>query len=141
MNDYRITDSSGEKDALRAVTTFYKTRINPTPSDTYTEELGSFVKDMDADVIIKAMEYAIDQHKTTWPYVRALLKAYKAQGIRTLADLQRANNERQRRQEDNSAERVKKAIDQILAISSQLHLTIREFEDAVEGVRRYAHIG
>lgn len=63
------------------------------------ETLGprSYVAEaMDADVIIWAMQYAIDEHKSSWSYIRATLKAYKDQGIRTLADLQRANDAHKR---------------------------------------------
>ena len=88
---------------LGKVMTFYLNRVNGAPSHTSIEELGSFVGDIDADVIIKAMEYALDEHKGTWSYIKATLMAYKKRGIRTLADLQRANDEHQRakqRQED-----------------------------------------
>lgn len=90
-------DMDGQVDPnLGKVMTFYMNRINPTPSRTSIEELGSFAEDIDADVIIKALEYALDEHKTSWSYIRATLRAYKNRGIRTLADLQRANDEFER---------------------------------------------
>ena len=90
-------DRAGQVDPeLGKVMTFYMNRINPTPSRTSIEELASFVGDIDADVIVKAMEYALDEHKTGWSYIRATLRAYKNRGIRTLADLQRANDEYER---------------------------------------------
>ncbi len=90
-------DMAGQVDpGLGKVMTFFMNRINPAPSHTSIEELGSFAEDMDADVIIKAMEYALDEHKTGWSYIRATLRAYKNRGIRTLTDLQRANDEFER---------------------------------------------
>lgn len=88
---------------LGKVMDFYLNRINATPSATSIEELGTFVGDIEPDVVIKAMEYALDEHKTAWSYIRGILRGYKANGIRTLADLQRANDEFERskqRQED-----------------------------------------
>lgn len=93
----------GVDPGLGKVMDFYLNRINATPSATSIEELGTFVGDIEPDVVIKAMEYALDEHKTSWSYIKATLQAYKRRGIRTLADLQRANDEHQRakqRQED-----------------------------------------
>ena len=40
----------------------------------------------------------------------------------------------------SSQQRVVRASDQILELSSQMHLTWYEFEEAVELVKRYGHI-
>lgn len=132
-----------QQGAAEKVVAFYVDQVNATPSTTTVEELRSFAEDMEPGAIIKAMEYAIGEHKATWSYIKATLMAYKKRGIRTLADLQRANDEHQQarqRQVDGSAERVEKATGQILAISSQLHLSVHEFELAVENVKRNVHI-
>lgn len=92
--------------AFGKVMTFYMNRIQPTPSQTSITELHDFSREIEPDVVIRAMEYAIDEHKATWSYIRATLQAYKNRGIRTMADLQRANDERDRakqRREDTHA--------------------------------------
>lgn len=93
--------TSGKDDPLAdpelgRVMSFYMNRVNATPSQTSIEELGAFAEVMDADVIIKAMEYALDEHKAIWSYIRGTLRAYQQRGIRTMADLQRANDEFER---------------------------------------------
>lgn len=92
---------------LGRVMSFYMNRINPTPSQRSIEELGAYAEAMDADVIIQAMTYAMDEHKATWSYIRATLRAYQQRGIRTMADLQRANDEfeksKQRREDTHNA--------------------------------------
>lgn len=91
---------------LGRVMSFYMNRVNATPSQTSIEELGAFSEVMDADVIIKAMEYALDEHKAIWSYIRGTLRAYQNRGIRTIADLQRANDEfekAKKRREDTHA--------------------------------------
>lgn len=99
----RPDKATGVDPGLGKVMDFYLNRINATPSATSIEELGAFVEDIQPEVIIKAMEYALDEHKTAWSYIRGTLRAYRSRGIRTLADLQRANDEHERskqRQED-----------------------------------------
>lgn len=72
---------------------FYLDKVNPTPSTTSLAELTGFVKDMGADVCIRAMEYAIDEHKISWSYIRGTLRAYKQRGIRNMDDLKKAEAE------------------------------------------------
>ena len=88
--------AQGADPGLTKVIAFFLSRINATPSMTSIEELGDFAKDMEADVIIAAMNYALDEHKTTWSYIRGTLRGYRQRGIRTMGDLQRANDEFER---------------------------------------------
>ena len=96
--------AQGADPGLAKVMQFFLNRINATPSMTSIEELGDFAKDMEPDVIIAAMNYALDEHKTTWSYIRGTLRGYRQRNIRTVADLQRANDEferaKQRKAED-----------------------------------------
>ena len=94
----------GADPGLAKVMSFFLNRINATPSQIAIEELGEFAKVMEPDVIIAAMNYALDEHKTTWSYIRGTLRGYQGRGIRTMGDLQRANDEyeraKQRKAED-----------------------------------------
>lgn len=99
-----LAAAQGTDPGLAKVMQFFLNRINATPSVTSIEELAEFAKDMEPDVIIAAMNYALDEHKTTWSYIRGTLRGYRGRGIRTMADLQRANDEferaKQRKAED-----------------------------------------
>lgn len=91
---------------LAKVMTFYMDKINPTPSMTCIEELREFTKDMEADVIIAGISYAIDEKKGTWSYIRGTLRGYRGRGIHTMADLRRSEEEFERakqRKEDTRA--------------------------------------
>lgn len=92
---------------LAKVMSFYMNRINPTPSMTCAEELTEFAKDMEPDVVISALNYAIDEHKTGWSYIRAMLRGYRQRGIHTMDDLRRNNEEferaKQRREDTQNA--------------------------------------
>ena len=92
-----------EDKELGKAMSFYMDRVTPMPSGSSLEELKTYVASMGADVCIAAMEYAIDEHKPFWSYIRATLQAYMKQGIRNMSDLQ-AERQRyeaaKRRQED-----------------------------------------
>lgn len=105
-----VTNPGLEKDAdpgLAKVMQFYMNRINATPSMTCIEELGQYAKEMEPDVVISALNYAIDEHKTGWSYIRAMLRGYTQRGIRTMDDLRRNNEEferaKQRREDTHNA--------------------------------------
>lgn len=97
----------GADPGLAKVMTFYMNRVNPTPSMTCVEELAEYAKDMEPDVVISALNYAIDEHKTGWSYIRAMLRGYRQRGIRTMDDLRRNNEEferaKQRREDTQNA--------------------------------------
>lgn len=74
----------------------YMNMINPTPSQSCLEELRAFAEEMGADVVIEAFNVALDEKKTAWSYIRAILRNYHATGVRCLADVQRIREERER---------------------------------------------
>ena len=72
----------------------YLDRINPEASRTALEAILSFEKELSADVCIRAFDIAIDEKKTTWSYIHAILRDWKAKGIRCVADLEGAETKR-----------------------------------------------
>lgn len=78
---------------LAKATNFYLDKINPTPSPTSLGELEGFVKQMGADVCICAMEYALDEKKAKWSYIRRVLIGYNRDGVRNMDDLRRVQAE------------------------------------------------
>ena len=72
---------------IAKVMTAYMDRINPTPSQICVDELIGFSRELGAEVCIHAMSVALDEKKTQWPYIRAILRDYRADGARCLADL------------------------------------------------------
>ncbi len=95
---------------LGKVISFYMDKVNPTPSSTSVEELKRFTQDMEADVIIAGINYAIDEKKAVWSYIRGTLRGYRDRGIHTMADLRRSQEEFERakqRKEDTRARNQK----------------------------------
>jgi DnaD/phage-associated family protein len=80
---------------------YYMDRINPAPSSTSIAELGVFYEEMGADVCIAAMNYAIDERKTSWSYIRGTLRAYQRRGIKNMDDLRRTQEDFERQKQQN----------------------------------------
>lgn len=80
--------------AISKVMTAYMDRINPTPSQICVDELAGFASELGAEVCIHAMSVALDEKKTQWSYIRAILRGYRDDGVRCLADIQAREEKR-----------------------------------------------
>ena len=96
--DNNATAADGER-ALRdpsvaKVMSAYMDRINPTPSQICVDELSGFARELGAEVCIHAMSVALDEKNTKWSYIRAILRGYRDDGVRCLADIQTREEKR-----------------------------------------------
>lgn len=89
----------------------YQERINPMPSPEVVTALQGYLKAMNPEVVIKAFDIALDERKPTWSYINGILRAWKAKGIKTLLDLQQAQNEFERRKVDSKPAKAKTNIE------------------------------
>lgn len=80
--------------AISKVMTAYMDRINPTPSQICVDELAGFARELGAEVCIHAMSVALDEKKTQWSYIRGILRGYRDDGVRCLADIQAREEKR-----------------------------------------------
>lgn len=96
-NEYEIEgeDECPPKSPFAVVLASYANRVNPVPSETCRAELETFVRELGAEVCLRAIDVAIDERKTNWSYIRGILRAKKEQGVRSLADWDRADEQRQ----------------------------------------------
>lgn len=83
-------------DPVAVVLSDYLNRINPTASPSSLEELRSYAEDMGKDVCIRAFDIALDNKKTTWPYIRAILRDKLQRGVKCLADWDALEAEREK---------------------------------------------
>lgn len=88
-NEYECTPISPAAVVLSA----YANKINPMPSQTCVAELERFVSEMGQDVCLRAIDVAVDERKTSWSYIRGILKAKQELGVKCLADWERADAE------------------------------------------------
>lgn len=84
---------------LGAVMTLFMDRINPTPSQTSLDELKGYVETLSAEVCLKAITKAIDGgvEKQNWNYIHGILRNLTKQRVRSVADWDRLEAERERR--------------------------------------------
>lgn len=67
------------------VMSFLMDKVNPDPSDRIVDSVKYFLeKGLEADVIIHAMSIAIDEKKTSWSYIKAILQRYVRDGLTTM---------------------------------------------------------
>ncbi len=90
--------------AVAAVLREYSDRVNPTPSRLCIDELAEFAQTLGAEACIHAMQVALDEKKTQWSYIRAILRGYQSDGVRCLADIQ-AREERRRQTKKEPVDR------------------------------------
>ena len=64
---------------------FFLDRLNPSPSSTVIRELMAFREKLGEEVTLHALHIAVDERKTAWSYIRAILRRYEAEGLTDLA--------------------------------------------------------
>lgn len=74
-------DARAESRAL----TFFLDRLNPAPSATVIQELMAFREKLGEEVTLHALHIAVDERKSSWSYIRAILRRYEAEGLTDLA--------------------------------------------------------
>ena len=79
-----------------AVISAYMDKINPQPSETCIGELKGFCQRMGSEVCLRAISIAMDERKTSWSYIRAILRDKQSQGVKCLADWDRLEERRQK---------------------------------------------
>lgn len=86
-----------EEENLGKVMSFVMDRLNPTPSPLMVADVKHYLETLDPDVIIHAVSIAIDEKKTSWSYIKAILQRYARDGKTTMIDVH--DDEAQRQQE------------------------------------------
>ena len=82
---------------LSTVMSAYMDKINPQPSETCIGELKGFTEHMGAEVCLRAINIAMDERKTYWSYIRAILRDKQSRGVKCLADWDRLEEGRKHR--------------------------------------------
>lgn len=79
-------DGDAKKAALAAVMDCYLGKVNPMASPASLDELKSYVAQMGPDCCLRAINIALDEKKTTWSYIKAILQNKLSHGVRCIAD-------------------------------------------------------
>ena len=105
-NEIENEDECPPKSPFAIVLASYANRVNPMPTETCRAELETFVRELGQDVCLRAIDVAIDEGKTGWSYIRGILRAKKEQGVRSLADWDRVDQQRQKGKKGNTLPEV-----------------------------------
>ena len=95
-DELNITTTAREA-ALGAVLSHYQDCITPTPPSTVAQLLIAYTDELGADVVIHAIDEAVNQRKLTWGYIQAILQRYSREGLNTLAKVEADEAERRKR--------------------------------------------
>ena len=87
-------ESALRNPSVAKVMSAYMDRITPAPSQICLDELSGFARELGAEVCIHAMQVSLDEKKTQWSYIRAILRGYREDGVRCLADIQAREEKR-----------------------------------------------
>ena len=86
----------GAQNPVTIVLSDYLNRINPTASPLCLDELRSYAEDLGEAVCKRAFDIALDNKKTTWPYIKAILRDKLQSGVKCLADWDALEEERKK---------------------------------------------
>lgn len=121
LGEERLGGAGGTQEAathaanpvIAAVVSDYLNRINPAASPTSLQELADYAEELGEAVCKRAFDIALDEKKSTWSYIRAILRDKAARGIKCLADWDEKCGSRGpvRQQEKNGTDRLREMID------------------------------
>lgn len=83
-------------ESVKEVMAFFLDRVNASPSAGATAELRGFTERLGAPVVLHALGVALDERKTAWSYIRAILRRYESEGLKSVEAVQRSERERDR---------------------------------------------
>ena len=86
--DIAASAANAREAVLSSVLSHYQDCITPTPPSTVAQLLIAYTDELGADVVIHAIDEAVNQRKLTWSYIQAILQRYSREGLNTLAKVE-----------------------------------------------------
>lgn len=77
----------------------FMNRVNPSTPYPMLQELAQYEKTLGTDVCKRAFDIALGEKKTTWSYVRGILRNCQSRGIRCLADWDALDAQREKKKQ------------------------------------------
>lgn len=89
--------STARATAKSAAVDLFLRKVNPNASGECLRELLDFEARLGSEVCEYALNYAIDEQKTSWSYIRAILSSFVKDGVLSMDDVRRREQMRQQR--------------------------------------------
>ena len=86
--DIAASAANAREAVLSAVLSHYQDCITPMPPSTVSQLLIAYTDELGPDVVIHAIDEAVNQRKLTWSYIQAILQRYSREGLNTLAKVE-----------------------------------------------------
>lgn len=86
-----------------AVLAYYLDRVNPMASQSSLDELRGYAQAMGEGVCKRAIDEALDAKAATWPYIRGILRDKQARGVKSLADWEALERQRESKKQTRQA--------------------------------------
>lgn len=133
------TTSTQRADAeFGKVMSLYMDRVQAHPSSSCIELLKDYTKDLSADVVIHAINKALDDNKAGWSYIQGILRHYSRDGIRSIEAAQR-EEQRFREEKERNMQAQKNRVNKT-ARSDPLSRRSASMED-FDRMKRYLDSG
>lgn len=81
---------------------YFLRKINSNASGECLRELLDFERAIGSEACLYALRYAVDEQKTAWSYIRAILAAYVRDGVKSADDAKRRDQQRGNRPQPNA---------------------------------------
>jgi len=101
-----------EDNDLSRVMTFFFDRVNPSPSPVCLDSLKQYTASLGADVVLHALSIALDERKTGWSYIQAILARYERDGLRDMEAVlqaERRHNAGKNQQQPQQPQKLKQS--------------------------------
>ena len=85
---------------------FYSKHFSGTLTSMMAEKLGSYLDEMEEEVILHAMNSAVENNKRTFSYLQAILDNYLSKGIKTLAAVKDEEDSFKNRKKNKPDEKI-----------------------------------
>lgn len=89
--------STARATAKSAAVDLFLRKVNPNASGECLRELLDFEAQLGSEVCEYAINYAIDEQKTSWSYIRAILSSFVKDGVLSMDDVRRREQMRKQR--------------------------------------------
>jgi len=115
LNKQNKTKLNNTNAATKTAADFYLKNVNPVASEFELREIQSYEDTMPSDLVIHAIEIAIEQRNATLRYIKGILNSWKAKGIVCLKQAIAESEERNKKKvfvaDDDRWETVRKQLE------------------------------
>ena len=92
-------------EGLGEVMSFYLDHINPLPTGVCVDALKAYTQHLSAPVVLHVLQIAVDDRKTAWSYISAILQRYQRSGLDSMEKVEADERDRAEEKERREAER------------------------------------